>query len=236
MVHTHVLNRGGKGVHSPADCLGAVLGRLTHFGLKLGTLHMRFHLGAIPCSPDFVPDSLWRSLRQPSPWLEKLLWPAIGAVAAATVAATWFLVTPLRNVKLSMSLPASLLSVAGAIVVHELIHVLAHPRAVRSPNSIVGVGGPSTGVYAHYDGEMTRNRFVAILLMPVLVISMIPLLVSAVTQVSFAWVALASTFNAFGACADMLLAGLVLFQIPATAIIRQQGLRTYWREHETPAS
>jgi len=48
---------------------------------------------------------------------------------------------------------------------------------------------------------------VAILLMPLLIISIVPLLVSAVTQVSSGWAAFVSAFNAFLACADMLLAG-----------------------------
>jgi len=99
----------------------------------------------------------------------------------------------------------------------------------------VGAGGPTTGVYAHYAGEMTRNRFVAILLMPLVVIGFVPLLVAAVAQVSSGWVAFVSAFNAFLACADILDAGLVLFQIPATATVRCRGLRTYWRERDTRA-
>ena len=196
---------------------------------------MRFHLGAIPSPPDFVPDAWWRSLRQPSPWLEKLLVLAIGVVAAVVVAVLWFLVTPLRDVTPAVSLPAFLLSFAGLVVVHELIHALVHPMAGRSPHSILGFG-PSVGFYAHYNGELSRNRLVAILLMPLLIIIIVPLLVSAVTQVSSGWAAFVSAFNAFCACADMLEAGLVLFQVPATGIVRYQSLRIYWREHDTLAA
>src|SRR5688572_8558832 len=141
---------------------------------------MRFHLGAIPSSPDFVPDAPWRSLPQPpSPWMENLLALPIGVVAAVTVAALWFLVTPLRDITPAMSLPAFLLLFAGLVVVHELIHALVHPMAGLSPHSILGCA--SSGFYAHYNGEMSRNRLVAILLMPFLIISIVPLLVSAVT-------------------------------------------------------
>ena len=197
---------------------------------------MRFHLGAIPSSPDFVPDASWRSLRQPpSPWLENLLALPIGVVAAVTVAALWFLVTPLRDIAPAMSLPAFLLLFAGLVVVHELIHALVHPMAGRSPRSILGFWS-SLGFYAHYDGEMSRNRLVAILLMPLLIISIVPLLVSAVTQVSSGWVAFVSAFNALCACVDMLLAGSVLFQIPATGIVRFKSWRIYWREHDTLAA
>jgi hypothetical protein len=133
-----------------------------------------------------------------------------------------------------MSLPAFLLSFAGMVVVHELIHLLVHPMAGRSPHSIVGSG--PTSCYAHYDGELSRNRLVAILLMPVPIISIVPLLVSAVTQVSSGWAAFVSVLNAFGACADMLEAGLVLFQIPPTAIVRYKSWRIFWKEHDTLAA
>jgi hypothetical protein len=194
---------------------------------------MRLHFGAIPSSPDFTPDTSWKSLRGPSPWMEKLVWLATGIVAAVVVAVLWFAMTPLPDVPPAMSLPAFLASFAGIVVVHELLHAAVHPMSGRSPHSIVGVGWPSTGFYAHYDGELTRNRFVAILLTPLVVISFVPLLLAAVAQTPSGWVAFISAFNAFLACADILDAGRVLFQMPATAIVRCQGLGIYWREHET---
>ena len=148
----------------------------------------------------------------------------------------WTAVTSLQDVTPTMSLPAFLVSFAGIVVVHELIHAAVHPMSGRSPHSIVGFWPSGGMIYAHYDGEMTRNRFVAILLMPLVVISFVPLLVAAVAQVPSGRVAFISAFNAFLACADILGAGLVLFQIPATAIVRQQGWRTYWREHESLAA
>jgi hypothetical protein len=197
---------------------------------------MRFHFGAVPCSPDFVPDALWKPLREPSPWMVNLIALPIGIVAAGVVAVLWLAITPLQDVIPTMSLPGFLVSFAGMVVVHELIHAAVHPRSGRSPHSIVGFW-PSRGMfYAHYDGELTRTRFVAILLAPLVVISFVPLLVAAVAQVTSGWVAFISAFNTFLACADILGAGLVLFQIPATAIVRNQGWRTYWREHETPAA
>ena len=197
---------------------------------------MRFHLGAIPDSPDFVPDAPWRPLRQaPAPWIENLLALPIGVVAAAIVVVLWFVLTPLRDITPAMSLPAYLLLFAGFVVIHEGIHALVHPMAGLSPRSILGFWA-SLGFYAHYDGEMSRNRLVAILLMPLLIISIAPLLVSAVTQIASGWVAFVSAFNALCACTDMLLAGSILFQIPATAIVRFKSWRIFWREHDTLAA
>jgi hypothetical protein len=194
---------------------------------------MRFQLGAIPSSPDFVPDASWRLLRQaPAPWKENLLALPIGVVAAVTVAALWFLLTPLRNIVPAMSLPDFLLLFAGFVMVHELIHALVHPMAGLSPRSILGFWA-SLGFYAHYDGEMSRTRLVACLLMPLLVLSIVPLLVSAVIQVSSDWVAFVSALNAFCASVDLLLAGSLLFQVPAAATVRFKSWRIYWREHDT---
>jgi hypothetical protein len=201
---------------------------------------MRLHFGAIPSSPDFTPDAFWKPLKTPSPRLEKLVFLSISIVAAVVVAVLWLAITPLQvqDVTSTMSLSGFLVSFAGMVVVHELLHVAVHPMSGRSPESIMGFD-PSPakgGFYGHYCGEMSRNRFLAILLMPLFIITIVPLLVSAVAQVTSGWVAFISTFNSFCACADILDSGLVLFQIPATAIVRQQGWRTYWREHETLAA
>ena len=200
-------------------------------------LRLRFHLGAIPSSRDFTPDPLWKPLRAPSPWLEKLVMLPSGIVTGGVVAILWLAITPLQiqDVTSTMSLPAFLASFAGIVVVHELLHVAVHPMSGRSPHSILGFG-PSIGFYGHYSGEMTRNRFVAILLMPLVVISLVPLLVVAVAKVPSGWVAFVSAFNAFCAGTDALLAALVLFQVPAPALVRQHGWRTYWREHDTLAA
>src|SRR2546423_10658335 len=182
---------------------------------------MRFHVGAIPGSPDFVTDAPWRSLRQPSSiWKEHLLALPIGVVAAVTGAALWFLVTPLRDITPAISLPAFLLLFAGFGLAHELSHALVHQKAGLSRHSILGFWPSRVSFYVNYDGEMSRNRLVAILLMPLLTISIVPLLVSAVIRVSSGWVAFFSAFHFLSRCGDILLAGLVLLHVPATAIVR----------------
>ncbi|NLH14940.1 MAG: DUF3267 domain-containing protein [Phycisphaerae bacterium] len=198
---------------------------------------MRFHFGAIPISSDITPDASWKPLRQPSPWMALFAAIPIGIVSAVAVAGLWLAMTPLHlHDMTALSLRGMLLSFAGMVVVHELIHVLVHPMSGRSPQSIVGAGGPTTGIYAHYAGEMTRNRLVAIYFTPLVVISFVPLLVAAVAQVASGWVAFISVVNAFGACLDILDAGLILLQVPAAARVRFRSLKIYWREHETPTA
>ena len=103
---------------------------------------MRFHLGDIPCSPDFVPDASWKPLRQPSPWMALLAACPIGMVAAGMVTVLWLAITPfqLRDVTSTMSWRGLLVSFAVMAVVHELLHLVVHPMSGRSPHSIVGAG------------------------------------------------------------------------------------------------
>jgi hypothetical protein len=162
----------------------------------------------------------------------QLIATPIAVVAAIVVAVLWWLITPMKE-ELALSPLAFLLSLAGCFVgimiVHELIHAAAFPNAGRSPNSVLGFWPSRLLFYAHCEGELARNRFVAILLMPLAVISFVPLLIAAIAQVSSVWVTFISVFNALSAGGDLLGAGIVLFQIPTAAIVRNQGWRTYWR-------
>ena len=191
---------------------------------------MRFHIGAIPETPDFSPDASWRALHEPTPWGMQLFALPIAFFAGTVVLFLWFIMTPLAWGTARMSLPVVLLSFAGAVAVHELIHLAVHPMFARSRHSVLGFWPSRVLFYAHYDGELARDRFVAILLMPLAVMSLFPLLVATVAQVSSGWAAYVSSFSALLACGDILGAGIVLFQIPATARVRNQGWRTYWRE------
>jgi hypothetical protein len=82
--------------------------------------------------------------------------------------------------------------------------------------------------YAHYTGQLSRNRFLAILLMPVLGLSVVPLLASMLTGHTSITVAFASCLNVLAGGADILGFCLVLFQVPRAAIVRNNGWRTYW--------
>jgi hypothetical protein len=193
---------------------------------------MRFHLGAIPETPDFSPDATWRKLREPTPWVMQFLALPLGIIACVAVGILWHYLTPLRDV--SLDSPGMVLILCVAIIpIHELIHAAVHPCSGRSANSILGFWPSRLLFYAHYVGELSRGRFIAILLMPLLIISFVPLLVCAFIGRSSALLAFASTLNALFACGDVFAVGLLLFQIPADATVRNQGWRTFWKIGDT---
>jgi hypothetical protein len=87
--------------------------------------------------------------------------------------------------------------------------------------------------YAHYEGELSRNRFLAILAMPLVVISGVPLLASALLGQASIIPAAVSEFNTLAACGDAVGICFLLVQVPRRAIVRNQGWRTYWRIDRT---
>lgn len=191
---------------------------------------MRFHLGAIPETPNFSPDPPWILLREPTPWVMQLLAFPLGVAACVVVGAGWFFLTPLREMQLDS--PGPLLGAVLIIIpVHEVIHAIVHPGSGGSADSILGFWPSRLLFYAHYAGELSRARFIAILLMPLLIISFVPLVVCAVLSYSSGLLAFSSALNALLACGDIFAVGLLLFQIPANARVRNQGWRTYWRDH-----
>ena len=126
------------------------------------------------------------------------------------------------------------LALAGllVLVVHELLHAIIFPNFPGNPAILVGAWPRRLLFFAHYQGELTRNRFLVVFAMPTVVITILPLLaaVTGALPVSVlkpaAWL---SVWNAAFACGDYIGFTLVLFQIPGNGICRNHGWRTYWK-------
>ncbi|HXR47184.1 MAG TPA: DUF3267 domain-containing protein [Candidatus Limnocylindrales bacterium] len=192
---------------------------------------MQFHWGGIPKPKGFIPDESWKSLREPGPWMMQLFAIPLGVVAFIAIGALWFYRTETKE---SIFKPAdSLVTMLGSfvilVIVHELIHAMVHPQLGRSSQSILGFWPSRLLFYAHYDGELTRNRFIAILAMPTIMITFIPLIVAIIFHLSCGLIAWASTWNILFACGDLFGIILLLSQVPSNATCHNQGWRTYWK-------
>ncbi len=195
---------------------------------------MRFHLGAIP--DDFTPDDAWRPIREPGPWLMQLCAIPIGCFVMLVVLAAWRRVPGGLSQSWSGGIEgavALVLSFPLIIIVHEVIHALLHPRKAASSSSLIGFWPSRILFYAHYGGPLTRERFLAVFLAPFLVLSVLPLLIglmgglpSANVRFWFAWV---SSWNVLFSCGDLFGVGLIFFQVPRRALVRNKGWRSLWR-------
>ena len=189
---------------------------------------MRIHIGAIPSNDQFKPtEEKWRPLKEPGPVLMQVVAAPIAVVTGVVLGVTSYWIG-LFKVH-SFELVWLLFAFVGVIPLHELIHLLAHPQQGRSEHSIVGFW-PSKGLfYAHYDHILTRNRLLLILVMPLLTISIVPLMVCSVSGFGSLWVAVLSNFNGVLSCGDLFFVLIVSAQVPRDAVVRNQGYYTWWR-------
>lgn len=218
----------------PTKLLFGHSGRIDNVGR---TFEMRFHLGAIPESPDFTPDASWRLIREPSLRVWQLTALPIGIVTVVVLGFLWFKVTPLvfdlERMRGLVPIIGRIVCLAGVLVLHELIHFALHPMMGRSQDSILVFWPRRMLLFAAYTGELTRNRCLIMLLMPFFVISLLPLFVTAVAQVAAGWLAYASIVNGFLACGDILSAAFTLLWVPADGVVRIQGWKTYLKRAES---
>lgn len=111
-------------------------------------------------------------------------------------------------------------TLAAIIVVHEFIHLLAHPWMGLSRHSIVGVLPKSFLCYAAYNGEHSRGRAIVILLAPLVMLTVAPYAVSTLVPVDWVpFLASLSIINGLAASGDVLLTYQVLKTIPSSAVL-----------------
>jgi putative zincin peptidase len=202
---------------------------------------MRFCFGKVPPNEEFHPErDGWRKIREPN---FLALYAAGIPIAALTVVALSIAITSVGDqsativVKPGDVTPArvviGLVLVAGgflaALVIHEVVHLVAHPGVGLSRDSVIGIW-PSRGVaYAHYDGEITRNRFICMAALPFVVLSLGPVFWFWASGHVNIWLAFLALFNGIGSSFDILVIGICLAQIPGNAVMRNNGWLTYWR-------
>lgn len=124
---------------------------------------------------------------------------------------------------------AIILVLIGVVPVPEVLHALSNPQHGRGPSSIIGIWPAKMLIYAHYLDSMTRERFLTVLMAPLLVLSVLPLPVCLLLRFAPGWVVVMSVWNGLLSCGDLLGFAIVAFQIPRGANIRNQGLATLWK-------
>jgi hypothetical protein len=64
---------------------------------------------------------------------------------------------------------------------------------------------------------------------PFIVLSVVPIIIGLCFSVAPFWLVALSTVNAFGASGDLIGAGLLALQVPASGRVRNKGRDTWWR-------
>ncbi len=193
---------------------------------------MKFHVGAIPENKDFDPQAeRWASIREPGPCLVQLLAIPLAFIILILLGSLLYLVWPPGSVTASITL----MVVFGLALfpIHELLHAICFPEGFRSPNTIIGLWPTRLVFYAHYEGEMSRDRFLAVFFAPFFGLSLLPIAIIALFQWPSLELALLCLVNGGAASVDILGILLIGLQVPRLALVRNRGWRSYWKLKET---
>ncbi|UCG25762.1 MAG: DUF3267 domain-containing protein [Chloroflexota bacterium] len=204
---------------------------------------MRFRYGPIPEDVLFQPEAEgWSGIREPGPLVLNI--SAI-PVAVLLILATIYAISlvweggiqAIIQDVLEQSGPdpflVSLAVLVISIPVHELVHLFTHPRLGRSNKSILGFWLSRGVFYAHYEGVISRDRFLTILISPYMVLVWIPVIILAVVGASIPLVfvqilVLVALVNSALPAGDIVGFFLLVSQVPSAACVKNRGWKSYW--------
>ncbi|MBO0959792.1 DUF3267 domain-containing protein [Neobacillus sp. MM2021_6] len=119
------------------------------------------------------------------------------------------------------------LAILLMVIIHELFHLIFIPNFLKSKDTIIGL--TCFGAFVHTEQIITKARFLFISVAPFLFLSILFPLILAIFGLITGNILVFILFNALGASVDILGFFLVFIQVPKNAIIRSNGIRTYWK-------
>jgi Putative zincin peptidase len=123
-----------------------------------------------------------------------------------------------------------LVSIPLAIVIHELIHVLAYGQSLRSPHLIVGFCPRVKCPYVFFDGALQREALIRMLIAPFLLLSLLPLVGVPLIHGSAKQLVLAFCAIHTAMCGgDVVVIWRLAKFIPRHAIVQIHTGLVYWR-------
>lgn len=205
---------------------------------------MRFHVGRVPPSADFDPDADgWTRLREPSDSTFLTLATLVG-IGAAVALNVWIstvrsaspdheviTIRPgdLTVTSVAIGALAAVAGLAAILILHELLHLAAHPGNGRSAYSVLGVLPRCLVLYAFYGGEISRGRFLLMVTLPFVVLSLAPAVAFTLSGHAPLWLGLAAVVNALFSGGDLVAALMVVTQLPRGSVLRHNSWDAYWK-------
>jgi hypothetical protein len=187
---------------------------------------MQLHYGAIPGERRDLRDPSWRRVCVPDRDLSQLFAFQLSLALGMAVLLLWASATTPDILAIEYA------TLAGACIVlaplHELAHVAVFPQSTRAA-AVVTFRPSRLVLCARYSGELSRNRYLWMMGMPLLAISCVPSLVVASLGYAPRHAALLPLLNALVSGQDLLAMILVLAQVPADGVLRLLPDATVWK-------
>lgn len=198
---------------------------------------MKLAIGEFPINKDFNPENEgWVKLNEPKNlWLFQLFALPIGITLALSIILFSNALASIHkyNEEITFGIIEFIIGICAFFIIliplHELIHALFAPGSILSDKVGIGVLPKKFLFYVYYQEEIGRNRFVLICLMPFITLSLLPVFVMGLIGKVYILAVLFATLNAFSSSGDILGVILVLKQVPQKGIIKNKGLKSYWK-------
>jgi hypothetical protein len=185
----------------------------------------------------FQPEAMgWRVVKTPGDLVFLLLGVLLTLLALRSLFWLWgVLVGSVSGRPTLVSLLVGLPAILSVVIpVHELLHGLPLPGGGRSPATTFGVWPARFMFYVHHDGVVPRNRWLLSLVAPFVVLSVGPVVLGALLHQGH-WVLLAvAGLNALLGGTDLLVALIVVAQVPSAAVVRPRDEQLWWGERTQP--
>ncbi len=114
------------------------------------------------------------------------------------------------------------------VIIHELLHLIFIPNFMRSSKTFVGL--TFYGGFVVTEEELLKSRYILISIAPFLIASIFLPLALGVLGLLTPFVKLLVLLNAMASSVDILNVMLVIRQVPAKTILKNNGPKTYWKK------
>lgn len=114
------------------------------------------------------------------------------------------------------------------IILHEALHFLFFPGAGLNTNSVIGVWIKIASPYVQYLSPMSRNRFMIVLVMPFLIISIFPLFLLSFGIGQNSYMSWISVINCLGAGSDIFIFCMMFATVPSGAVVVESDGKMFW--------
>lgn len=191
---------------------------------------MKFSLGPPPTqlSDHELIASDWHRLNMPPLWVLHILSLPAGALVACLILVAWILVIP--KIQVDFAPASQVISVmAAAFVAGLFVRLLSHPGWGFTSKSSVGFWPSKFTFYTAYSDKLPKRNHVLQYSITFIVLSILPLLISAVLNFYSGWLVFVSCMIAFIFALDVFIALFIAMKVPAHAVLSGRGFETYWR-------
>jgi len=178
------------------------------------------HVDAVP----HAYDTAWNELCEPDAGVGQVLALVAGAGVCTATLVAWLLAAPFNPVRIDYT------TLVVAVVIVLVLHELAHAWTFASDRGrTVRIERRQRKIALRYEGTLSRNHYLAVLIAPFVVVSLLPVAVSSIASIGSGDVVLISMLNALVSGGDVIAALLVAQQVPEGATIRRQGSLVLWK-------